>query len=150
MKHVLLQILKWRHFLSSCEASDKHTEQIRKQLIYFTTLDTLQCSCSAIDIYDTFRERVGFHLIRPPPSRDLCLTLHTHCWLAIPLSVSSTNQGSNYNHTHQIPDHYWATVINKGNALFFKLGFHLKYYIIFLKKEHWQYSINKLCDQDAI
>ncbi len=53
------------------------------------------------------------------PRWHLCLTLHTHCWLVIPLGVSSTNQGPSYNHTHQITAHHWATEINKGKAQFF-------------------------------
>lgn len=38
MKRFHLYSRKWRRFHPSREASDKHTERIRKQLIYFTTL----------------------------------------------------------------------------------------------------------------
>lgn len=125
-----------------------NTQQIRKQLIYFTTLWIL---CNAHVQPLTLRTHSGrgwgftWPATPPPSSRNLSLTLHTHCWLAIPLPLSSTNQGSNYNHTHQMPAQDWATEINKGNALLFKLGFHLKYFIIFKKKkkEHWQYSVKQ-------
>lgn len=98
--------------------------------LFYYSLDTLQRSWSPIDIYYTCRQEAWL-ISLDLPTWHLCLTLHTNCWLVIPLSMSSTNQGPDYNHTYQIPARRWATEINKGIALFFKLGFHLKYYIIF-------------------
>lgn len=35
----------------------------------------------------------------------------------LPPRASSTPQGPNYNQTHHIQAHHWATNTNKGNAL---------------------------------
>lgn len=80
----------------------------------------------------------------PTFPRHLRFTLHHSLLIGHPLS--STNQGSNYNHTHRIPARSWASEIDKGKAMFINY-FTWNIIYIFLKKEHWKYLINKLYDQ---
>lgn len=117
--------------LPSCEASDKHTEQIRKQLIYFTTLWILATFMFTHWhlLHIQAGDGVHFDLIGPPGT----CALHN----ALPADWPS----------HLAPPEPIRALITitlirfqpvigpqrliKAMHCFFKLGFHLKYYIIF-------------------
>lgn len=65
-------------------------------------------------LWHTPGDGVVSHDLRPLP-RILCLTLHDILTADWPPHLAS--QGSNYNQTHQIQAHYWATETIEGNAL---------------------------------